>query len=140
MNYQPAYDTKVTHVERTPAAVNTMHVDHFDWSYPFDDPSLWACYSLAQEQRDKRREEHERWLKEIEADPENAWVSDYGGWPRIWHKVLSFGMASAWPYWTPRPTIIVKGTLGVEWYDWQSLTGCEIRKPAEASSPTGGDK
>ena len=62
-------------------------------------------------------------LKECEEDHNNIMISDYGGWPRIWKKIISIGMASISPYWTPRPTIIVEsGILGHEYIDWTRIT------------------
>lgn len=65
------------------------------------------------------------WLRTMAEDPTAYLASDYGGWPRIWKPVLAVGMADNWPYWRPRPTVMLDGALGPEWQDWTGLTGCE---------------
>lgn len=58
----------------------------------------------------------------------NAIVTDDGGWPRCgWKPVLKVGMASQWPYWTPRPVVACTGTFGVEWMDFNSISGVEVK-------------
>ena len=50
-------------------------------------------------------------------------VADSGG---FYHHVYSVGMGSFWPYWEPRPVVIVKGTLGAEWMDWTNISYVEV--------------
>ena len=92
--------------------------DGIDWSYfdgriPLDD-------------REKKQME---WLRGMETAPGEPFLAtNYGGWPRIWHRVLRVGMGVHWPTWRPTPVIIVDGTLGHEWFDWNALTDCKALK------------
>ena len=78
-----------------------------------------------QESKEERRAKIEQLKDYLRQCEQGGYVSNYRGWPRVWHKVLGACMASQWPWWAPRPTVIVDGTLGVEWYDWTSLTGAK---------------
>lgn len=122
MSYTPSYSTSVQAVTER-RRVNTMHTDAFDWSYPFNDPKHTEGWCCTDERKAERLRVQVDRLKEIEHHGNQAVASTYGGWPRIWLPVVGFGMASAWPYWTPRPTVLLEGPLGVEWADWLSLTG-----------------
>lgn len=114
--YQPAYDTtirKTTVVEYH----ETLHTNQIDWeNYPF-----YSETSLSDKQVDKLIETIRKCEKYQEHE---IFVSNYGGWPRIWSKVIGVGMASIWPRWTPRPTIIVESNIGsgAAYYDWTSIT------------------
>jgi len=124
MPYTPDYDTAIdtrTIVEKLP----TIHRVGIDWNYPFDDPEHWACLCCNEEGKAHEREKIVGYLRTCEKP--GAVASNYGGWPRIWHRVFKVCMASHWPYWTPRPTVIVEGPLGLKWVDWRSLTGAETR-------------
>lgn len=56
-------------------------------------------------------------LRQIEAEPEQWLATNDGGWPRIgWKRVIALRMYDGWPYWTPKPALLVTGTLGAEWY------------------------
>lgn len=123
--YKPDYNTTIetrTVVEKLP----TVHRDGIDWSYPFDDPQHTTGICCSEEEKHRSIEEQKEWLRQCEAGG-NCWVSSYGGWSRIFQRLIKVCMASCWPYWTPRPTLIVDGTLGVERMDWRSLTGFERR-------------
>ena len=131
-DYKPNFDTTVKkRVETT--YVNTMHTDCIDWdNYPFDDPSHTSCLCTSDEGKRQHVEELIERLRLCERCGEldvDVYASNYGGWPRIWHRVVGVGMGSAWPYWRPRPIVKVVGTLGgIEWYDWTDLTGAEVRE------------
>ena len=56
-------------------------------------------------------------LKQVEAKPEEWRATNDGGWPRVgWGQVVALRMYDGWPYWTPKPAVLVCGTLGSEWY------------------------
>ena len=124
-----AYDTKVNSTTNTTTTHhNTMHVDYIDWdNYLFDDPKHTHCMCCNEDGKAARIQRQKEYLKVCEQHKDkDVYASDYGGWPRIWKKVISVGMASIWPYWEPRPTVLVSGTLGMEYIDWMSLTGAKI--------------
>ena len=126
MNYTPNYDTTVrtsTVTERH----NTMHTNFIDWEdYPFDDPEHFWGMCCSQQRKDEHLAQLKEYLRLCEQYKEReVFVSNYGGWPRIWHRVVGVGMGSAWPYWKPRPVVLMEGTLGTEWVDWTSLTGAK---------------
>ena len=110
--------------------INTMHIDVFDWDYDFSNPKHFSCCCYAKDRWDelvqKDVERYKGYLKMIEDNPNNCRASTYGGWPRIYQKVVGFGMASAWPYWEPRPTVLLSSTFGIEFADWKSLTGVVV--------------
>lgn len=55
-------------------------------------------------------------------------VTDDGGSPRFgWYDVLHVGMAATWPYWTPRPTVIVASQFGMKWMDFTSITEVRLK-------------
>lgn len=135
MTYQPDYDTTV----RTTTVVqkhDTMHVDGIDWcNYPFDAPEHVANLCCDEAGRLAEIEKQKEYLRLCEQCLEKkVLASNYGGWPRIWQRVISVGMASKWPYWRPRPTVVVMGVLGAEWIDWLSLTGAKIAEDDECKS------
>lgn len=122
--YRPNYDTTVnatTLIQKH----NTAHTDAIDWeNYPFDDPNHFSGMCSSQQGKDEHIAKLMDYLRACEQyKSKDVFASSYSGWPRIWHRVLWVGMASCWPYWTPRPTIHIDGTLGVEWVDWTSITG-----------------
>lgn len=121
MNYRPDYDTTIRS-ETVRQLHDTIHRDGIDWSYPFDDPEHTACMCCNDEQKRASIEQLKEFLRQCEVGGE-CYVSNYGGWPRLWRKVRGVAMASCWPYWHPRPVVIVDSPLGgVEYYDWTSLT------------------
>jgi len=126
--YQPDFDT-TTGTQTVTKRIDTLHTNWIDWDhYPFfarEHTDGMCCDDEGKQQRVQQKMDYLR-LCEQHADKE-VYASNYGGWPRIWKRVIGVGMASKWPYWTPRPTVIVNGTLGTEWYDWASLTGAECR-------------
>lgn len=131
IDYKPDYDTTIQkRVQTRTESLPTIHRDGIDWSYPFDAPEHTQCMCSSEEVKREHIEKLKAWLRLLESDVERAWASTYGGWPRIWHKVHNVCMASCWPYWKPRPTVIYLGTLGVEYHDWTSLTGAELRDAA----------
>lgn len=130
--YTPSYPHEIT-TKTSVERVNTMHTDSIDWEYPF--AAIWEesscrCYSSDPEVKKNQQSRDislviER-LKTLEANPGRclAGSSEYG------NKVLCVGMASAWPYWRPRPTVLVSTHMGTEWIDWMSLALVKIRKEA----------
>jgi len=126
--YKPNFDTSIATVTRS-SRQTTVHTDYIDWdNYPFDDPKHTGCMSCDDAGKAKRIEEQKQYLKTCETNEPGTYASDYGGWPRIWQKVLRVGMVSAWPYWEPRPCVLVDGTLGAHWIDWMSLTGAYVKE------------
>lgn len=125
MPYQPKYDTTIQTRERAPERITTRHTEYIDWEYPFEEVMVMAgCYPRPQERAARQVE----LLKKCEG--ENVYATDYGGWPRCgWGRVLAVGMVSQWPYWEPRPCVLVNRTLGAVWIDWASLTDVETRNP-----------
>ncbi len=123
----PDYDRNIKTVTET-RPVNTMHTDWIDWDgYDFHAKEQTDCMCCDDGGKAKRLQRQIDYLKQCEGWKERkTWASDYGGWPRIWQEVLGVGMASAWPYWRPRPVVLVSGTFGVEWFDWTSLTGVKV--------------
>lgn len=95
----------------------------YEWVKDATEYAKCACGRPMQEILDQ----HKDMFDQIAENTEKAWASNYGGWPRIWQKVHRTGMCSRWPYWYPRPCVSVMGTLGIEVFDWLSLTGVEIR-------------
>lgn len=130
--YTPQFDATV-HTSTVVHRHSTQHTDWIDWdNYPFDDPDHTNGMRCSEEQKRENIERLKGYLAECEKFNEaEVFASTYGGWPRIWCRVIGVGMASAWPYWTPRPTVIVEGTLGVEWFDWRSLTGAMTKPTTE---------
>ena len=132
-SYTPDYDTTI----RTSTVTkhhNTMHVDYIDWKhYPFDDPEITAGMCTSDEQKKEHVEKLKEYLRTCEQwQDKNVFASNYGGWPRIWNRVIGVGMVSAWPYWKPRPAVFVEGSLGgAEWYDWASLTGAKLAENSD---------
>ncbi len=130
MNYKPDYDTTIR-TKTVTTKENTLHRQGIDWSYPFDDPENTAYMCCNDEEKRNRVEKLKEWLRECEKGGD-CYVSNYGGWPRIWARVLGTGMASASPYWKPRPGVIVVSPLGgSEWYDWMLLTGFRTAEEAK---------
>jgi hypothetical protein len=115
----PDYNTDIHTVTRTERQT-TQHTNWIDWEYTFEMSSSPDAESRIREAKEYLRT-CER-CKEVE-----VMASNYGGWPRIWHRVFGVGMVSMWPYWRPRPCVLVEGTLGTEWYDWASLTGAKVK-------------
>lgn len=120
------YDTTirtVTHTDR----VETVHIEQIDWDYNFFDEKHTRGMCCNEEGKKQQIEELIAYLKLCEQfATADVYASSYGGWPRIWQKVLSVGMVSKWPYWEPRPSVLMTSTLGTEWFDWHSLTGAKI--------------
>ena len=131
--YKPNYDTEIRTVT-VATRQDTLHVDRIDWeNYPFNDPDITSAMCCSDEYKAQHVEKLKEYLRLCEQFSEKeVYASNYGGWPRIWHKVLGVGMASKWPYWKPRPVVIVDGPLGgVEWYDWASLTGVKLAENSD---------
>lgn len=127
MDYKPTYDTTIQVSTRT-VRHDTRHLDHIDWDYPFDDPKHTSCMGADDARKREWVEQQKEYLRVCERfEGRNVWASTYGGWPRIWVRVAGVGMVSKWPYWTPRPSVLLEGTLGYAWADWASLTGAEDR-------------
>jgi hypothetical protein len=121
MVYQPNYDTTIR-ISTVTERHNTMHTQKIDWeNYPFNDPFEDPSVTKSVEQL-------KEWLRMCEQyETQEVYASNYGGWPGIFQRVIGVGMASAWPYWKPRPVVLVRGHLGTGWYDWTSLTGVSVR-------------
>jgi len=122
--YKPSYDTRINEITTT-TKVNTLHTEYIDWvNYPFEDLSYKTNRYCSDEEYQDHINQLKQYLRVCERYKEdNIFASDYGGIPRIWKEVIGIGMASAWPYWEPRPTVIVNISLGVEYIDWTNLTG-----------------
>ena len=124
MGYAPSYDTKIqtkTVIER----IETWHTDYIDWNYPFaDEPN-----GSTDKDRNAKQEQYLLEIHRAFSEGETVYASSYGGWPRIWERVIRVGMCSAWPYWRPRPTVLVSGTLGPISIDWYHITGVDVRQP-----------
>jgi len=120
------YDTTIRETH-TIKRHNTMHTDWIDWEgYDFSAKEHTDRMCCSKDGQQERLAVQIDYLKKCEQwKDRTTWASDYGGWPRIWQEVIGVGMASAWPYWTPRPVVIVRGAIGVEWIDWMSLTGAK---------------
>lgn len=103
--YKPTYDTNIktkTIIERQ----NTMHLTWIDWdNYPFEKDT--PEQSTVEKKKEYLRICEQCKAKEIEA-------SKYMR-PQ---KVYAVGMASCYPHWTPRPTVLLEGVFGLEWVDW----------------------
>lgn len=122
--YSPTFDTTVRTTTVTERH-NTMHTDKIDWErYPFDDPEHTqhdCCNDAEKKRRIEKLKEYLRICERYETEDVRATNGN------ILQKVVGVGMASSWPYWKPRPTVLVTGTLGIEWLDWKSLNGAESR-------------
>lgn len=112
-NYEPWYDTTIdseTYVKQH----DTVHLDAIDWEhYPFEHP---------------QDDEYIKFLRICEKSGCDRVVTDYGGMPRIWDKVIGVAMASCWPYWTPRPTVIAQCPLGsgCKFIDYRSIRDAKV--------------
>ena len=128
MNYKPSFDTKIqtrTLIQQQ----TTWHTDYIDWNYPFHHPENSSHFCTNEQGKKERIDQQISYLKQIEAalkDGKEVRSSTYGGWPRIYSEVLKIGMCSCWPFWKPRPTVLVYSTLGSETQDWNSITGVWI--------------
>ena len=118
-DYKPLFDTEIRKTVKT-VSHNTMHTNEIDWDYPFGDPAILATLCCSDEQKQgvlRRRISDVRICEQWETN--NAMASTGA----VYQRVVGIGMASCWPYWKPRPTILVSGTLGTEWIDWWHLNG-----------------
>ena len=94
--------------------------DEVDWSFPFEENG-W-------DQKGCTNPEHVRAckdrLRKLAENPTGYEATTDGGWPRVgWGQVLGVGMASMWPYWRPRPAVILASRMfGATWEDWLSIT------------------
>lgn len=125
--YKPTYDTTIRTVTVAEQQL-TQHTDWIDWSYDFHNPEHTNCMCCTPERRREYVAEQMARLRVIEdavKSGKRIRASDYGGWPRIWKPVIGVGMVSKWPYWTPRPYVIVTNVLGTDYIDWNSLTGVD---------------
>lgn len=95
-----------------------------DWDYDFiNDTNRYP--GIPEETRLEYLNENISWVKELD-EAENIQeysVSNYGGCPKIWNKALKVGMYDGWPYWRPRPAVLMETWHGSEWVWWDSLTG-----------------
>ena len=57
-------------------------------------------------------------------------ISTYGGWPRVWDKVLAIAMKVEWPLHQTDVCFLVTGTLGPHWEHWWSVIDHEP-KPSD---------
>ena len=122
------YNTEIKTVTST-KRVTTQHTDYFDWDYNFQDPKHTSCMCCDAESKKAEIQNKISYLKNVEESLKKntkCYASNYGGWPRIWQEVIGIGMVSDWPYWEPRPCVLVHGTLGAEWYDWYHITGVRV--------------
>jgi len=77
-----------------------------------------------------------RLLRECQAGVCKVEATDDGGSPRCgWGTVTAVGMAAKWPYWRPRPTVVVCGWRGSRWLDYASIT--DVRRVEPQGSEEG---
>lgn len=88
-----------------------------DWNHAdFENELLTKFFKISKET-----------LREIERSPEEWVVTDDGGIPRFcWCSVIAMRMYDGWPYWVPKPAVLMNGPLGPNWCFVVSLT--EVRK------------
>lgn len=128
MSYKPNYDTTVkikTYTEK----VNTKHTNYIDWEYDWDNPDHTNYRCESPEEKKKyvvRQKERIRKIEQALKEGKKVKSTTYGGWPRIYQTVIDIGMASCWPYWSPRPTVWVHSSLGIENQDWKNITNILI--------------
>lgn len=108
--YKPTYDTNIktkTIIERQ----NTMHLTWIDWdNYPFENDTSEP--DAVEKKKEYLRICEQCKAKEIRASKYNMYSQ----------KVYGVCMASCWPYWKPRPTVLLKSALGgMEWVDWTAI-------------------
>ena len=126
--YKPEFDTTI----RTTTKIEqhrTTHTERMDWSYPFTVEELTRQSCNSDDWNQERFEKVMQWVKQCDQwRDEDVWATN----GQTHFKVIGCCIASGWPYWKPRPTIIINGPLGPEFIDWTSLNGVMIRtKPNE---------
>ncbi len=119
------YDTTIRTVTET-KRLTTVHISKIDWDYNFDDPKHTDTMGTNEEGKRQRISQCENALKFVDDNwpNENLWVeagSDY------LHRVIGIGMVSQWPYWEPRPCVLLQGAMHDEWRDWRDLRHAELR-------------
>ena len=101
--------------------IETVHIHKIDWDYDF----YRAAESMYPNDKERKGVKAiiER-LKQCENGIGKVQITTDGGWPRCgWGEVLNVGMVSQWPYWTPRPCVLMTSTLGGSaWEDWTSIS------------------
>lgn len=131
MAYQPAYDTTIetiTRVERVP----TWHTDFIDWEgFDFMDPRHTSAMTCPEGQRQEWLKEKMALLQQIDDCPEGyvPWITSEDN--LIPNMVVRKGMASFWPWWEPRPCVLVPPVVGpnyIFFVDWKRIVHVELRK------------
>lgn len=114
------YSTKIN-TKTTTQKVNTFHTDYIDWNYDWLNKKHRASMCCDEPEALLRIQKQKDYVCVIEDSfKAGVFASNYGGWPRIYDRVIALGMASAWPYWEPRPTFLLENR---EWLDWMHITG-----------------
>jgi hypothetical protein len=94
-----------------------------DWEQRYESDTKYNCNANGAELRAKDLE----MCKSIKIGDQ---ISNYGGWPRIWQKVLDIAMKVEWPLNRPDVCFLITGTLGPTWEHWWSITDHESPFPA----------
>jgi hypothetical protein len=101
--------------------MTTRHIDQIDWDYDFNNPKHTSCLCASAEYKAKQIEQHIAALRACESafrEGRICYIEQSGGFRNL---VLGIGMVSSWPYWEPRPSVLVESTLGPEWKDWREI-------------------
>lgn len=124
--YEPNYSVEIDSVVKTEPK-NTLHTFEVDWNYTFEDPKHTQSYCMTDHSCQRMVARKKQLLKQCEDNFGTVTVSvcDSGGY---YHEVINMGMGSFWPYWSPRPVLLVQGTLGTEWFDWMQLSNVKVEK------------
>ena len=101
-----------------------------DWAYDFR--THFDNYCTSDKGRDEicaKRVAKLRLIDEAVKAGRTVYASNYGGYPRIWARVLDVGMYDGWPYWKPVPSVMLASPLGGgEWSYFSMLTEAEERE------------
>ena len=126
-DYSPKYDTVVA-TRTVTNQVDTKHTDYIDWDFPFDDLVFVSCRCLEEEQK---KTELARQKDRLRICAENIGNVDYYGNFGGHYEVVGVGMCSRWPFWQPRPYVLVKriflGSANVDYVGWLDLPRVEVK-------------
>lgn len=126
--YEPKYDTTIQSRTAT-HRIETQHTECIDWDFPFDDLEFVSCRCLDEDGKKKVLARQKSRLRLCEDNSGNV---DYYGKFGGHYEVVGVGMCSRWPFWRPRPYVLVKRTfLGSETVDyigWLDLPRVEIKE------------
>ena len=125
--YSPKYDTSIK--SRTVRSyIDTQHTDCIDWDFPFDDLEFVSCRCLDE---DGKKKELTRQKHRLRVCEDNIGDVDYYGKFGGCYEVLAVGMCSRWPFWRPRPYVLVERTflssVSQEWVGWLDLPKIKIK-------------